>query len=525
MNQKAAAELTANNIGLAAEVFVGQSTTDGALRRAAQRAVHGQYCAGEKGYFRHRVAEGMEAILTQRRSTILEMDDMLPHIRFGLGETTMAGEDLGTMLIEESRQGRITRYLEPVRAPLTDSTRQLADMTLAELRRTKAYEAGRHQEVAQLLLETAALIRTSICHIVTKERSAQSPAYIGLISYAGNNVADSALALMLRKLLAEGPALGLSIAAVTKQPFIKLYTLQAALRALVQQVLVAREILREGMEDALAAASLQASAAELAALEWRESLATRPQADHALVALVTERSLGSLGYLLHADGERELGRLERPDQPHDAQFAVIGHTPCVTAPCLYAGLPEGECVAAAVAQTMAGMRGEMDAILRRLPLVRANLGQLGRLEFQTIYNDPDSFEISADAEMVEILHGLMPADRRRQPEPCDQEQPDEPEPPEADDQEEQLVQARQLPFGKFDHFLQTLGMHKLSDGGKGSHTKYRNPLSGRFCTISYRYSHSHTRPVPRGIVKASLSDLALTPEQVDQANHLLAAIH
>ncbi len=524
MHPRTLHEVTASNLGLAAEIFVGQSATHGALNRADRQANAGRYARGEKAFFRYHVAAKVDEILRVQQPVLVCMDDVLPHVRCTIDQRAVAGDELGTMLMEENRRGRIARHLEPFRSALTSSTHELASMATTALRQTKAYETGQGKDIAQLVLETAALIRTTLCNIITQGRMNEQPAYIGLGSYAGNHMADSTAALMMRAMLREQAQILPHATALAAQPFIKIYALQSNIQALVQQILVARDILRDSTEDALGAARLQKMAPALAELEWRRALPTAPAADNSVAALVSERALGTMGYLLHQPGERELVRVTSPSQANDARFALVCDVPCVTPQCPYAGLPEGKLVDEAVTRTLQGLRGELDGILERLPLVRANMRQLGNLEFHTIYNDPEAFEISVEAALEPILNGLMPISLRRLDEETADDESDATDEMPAEAAVVETVCARQLQFGKFDHFLQALGMQKLPSEGKGSHTKYRNPLSDRFCTITHRYSQSHTRPVPRGIVKASLNDLALTAEQISRANALLASI-
>jgi len=72
-----------------------------------------------------------------------------------------------------------------------------------------------------------------------------------------------------------------------------------------------------------------------------------------------------------------------------------------------------------------------------------------------------------------------------------------------------------MQFGKLDALLCRIGIEKIAGEGKGSHTKYSNPDSGKSSVLSRRYTGGHTVTIPLGIVVDLLKRLALSVSQLE----------
>ncbi|OIO53524.1 hypothetical protein AUJ46_04985 [Candidatus Peregrinibacteria bacterium CG1_02_54_53] len=74
---------------------------------------------------------------------------------------------------------------------------------------------------------------------------------------------------------------------------------------------------------------------------------------------------------------------------------------------------------------------------------------------------------------------------------------------------------KHMQFGELDNLLCRIGIEKVVGEGKGSHTKYSNPHSGKSCVLSRRYTSGHTITVPFGIIVDLLKGLALSATQLE----------
>lgn len=74
---------------------------------------------------------------------------------------------------------------------------------------------------------------------------------------------------------------------------------------------------------------------------------------------------------------------------------------------------------------------------------------------------------------------------------------------------------KHMQFGELDALLGRIGVEKIIGEGKGSHTKYYNPDSGKSCVLSRRFSSGHTVSVPVGIIADLLNRLVLSAAQFE----------
>ena len=428
-------------------------------------------------------------------------------------------ETLKDMLIGDAVRGEVMSYMEEHRGAMEAATRAIADATDARLRETHAMQRGAEREIARLLVDAATIVRSLFGLVIKRLRtgSAADVYYMGLPNYASMAATSSSLSLTLRRLLPDRPGLADAADALSRLTLPKAYALPPQVAPTMRHLTGSQLILQQSLEDASSAVRLAEIVPSLRAYEWRRRMDRMPDIATGHCAISSDRSVGLLMYLANAGAKREMVAIHHPESRKATGFSMLNGMPCVKPHCPYAGLPEiaGGEVLPAVVHTLEGMRGELQRVLDAHPLVAANMGQLGRVEFHTLYNDPDWLEAQTDTEHQAILEGLLP--------PPDPEQEASPPAEAADDvaeaQEPEETEGptafrlRQMQFGKLDRLLKQLGIEKIDDEGKGSHTKYRNPLSDRFCTITRRYSHKHTREVPRRIVARSIADLALTAEQ------------
>ena len=558
----------ADTIGIISAIERAGSGNERIQRKACKEATIGKNQSGYAAHFRHCLLQYLYAKTPALDNIMRSALHEVPHLIETDAMKSTEGRMLLDLLHDEGGLGGMKRFfLDRFASPLENFVETTSAFTLQNLLHTHAVQSNTPKDVVLLLLETMIGIHQSIMKRITVllPTPCESKALIGLPNDVMASISMSILSRCLRVLFRSMQGLQNEIEAIQLRKVEKMYAIPKDMRFMFEDLQNAKNRLKAGGLDAMSHVALGSTLPLVPqGLQEKPGKESRQESGTVLLTLCRpegiyfcreERASDNKKMTVvmsMADDKDETGNnapAEAGRNLHisdaNAQFSVLnGQRTFVSEFAEFAGmsydlLPPG--AEQTVRNLTANVQMELGRILATQPLLAKNTGHFRQLEFRTFGDS--NVHIACEKENEEVLKGLLNGHGNAvqylqlkhssafivSDHPVAASSPQETEretvlanPPLTVEGIFAGTQIEQLQFSRLNWLLLKLGMVKEADQGKGSHTKYINPVSKKFSILSHRFTRSHTTEIKAGILITSFCNLQLTQQQLERLQELVS---
>lgn len=539
------------SIGMITDVARVGTPNQKNFEKAANAAQRGMYQPGTSAHMRVQFATKIADVLPILDDTLHYVLSIFPHV-IDRAHARAADAAVVKNLSTEDRHLAMNfpgfdRAHEDIRSFIRNVDASLREI----LSRTTALTGGKMEDIAYALLDAQMIISCLLRHRVCQLLGEAKPegALSGSVVLVHNAIATSALAVSLRHLFREQPAmLRNAIDGMTQRQMEKSYAVPPQGKALFSEMNKSRVHVGRAAEDAKNHIQLEEKLPMISQLQWpAHSGNGMPEG---ILTYFMDKPAGFVVY--HSQVGHGMAReVCTVDISADVMFsgkrAIAGdwvvldrERLCVSPDCQFAELSLDLLPADALAilrTATHGLRASMQNVLKIQPSLRENVFQLGHILIHGKLNG--EIGIQCERSYADTAEGVLRNVHRLDDVGhstfvfCEEEIPSAspitqlPSELQVSPDISEIIHSlnrTSLHFADVDRLLSRLQMVKDVSGGKGSHTKYRNPISHSSTVLSHKFAGSHHTPVPLGIIIATCKALHLTSDQLRQLAVLVADI-
>ncbi len=532
-------EYIASNIGFADYLLRQPKINASAIKKAEQEADRGRHTAGTAAFFRHSMAQTIDQSRPRFRSAFDAAVKNTPIVVDDKNRYTQEMDTLSNILLDELSVGRRFSAIPNEVNEIHNVTHELDQNIEGHLQQSDALQGDRPAEIVHLLWDTQ---MTLSILLGLEARAAAGVSMkgrmVGLPVLLLNNVSKSIAALQLRRLLRKIPKLAFAVEDFEKNQYRVPGILPEKVDIMLEEAKKAKGRLTVGAVDAKSHLLLGKALELTAGTCWENTIGELPDGE---MGLISSKPMGDFVYSYQRSDQQTLREMVEIDTDHTTKLSTDDSEPfpmfisskgnlCIIESCQFAGLSPELLPDNSVKQMKDILEGSRSGIIRLMqaqPLIRKNLASLGRPVARIV--DRDTHYIVIDKKYSDLAEGLLMDIRHRDKDKgpfmdgflvgkskplSKSENAPLPLEPEAMTIRDLLSETERghLLFSELVVLLAQLGIEK--ETGKGSHTKYTNPVADRFCILSNRYTRTHNTEIPIGIVRDSLEDLHLSEEQM-----------